>query len=70
MSHSVTAQYDGENEIYFVLESDITGLHVEARSLDEFVEIALDLAPDLLPGESVISIDFHVAGMPRVPVAA
>jgi hypothetical protein len=67
MAHTVTAQHDAENEIYFVSESDIKGLHVEAHSLDEFVEIALDLAPDLLPSEPVIDIEFLIAACPAWP---
>ena len=70
MAYSITVQYDPENQVFFTCESDIPGLNVETRSLDEFVEVALDLAPDLLPEEAVIAIDFHVAGLSRVPVAA
>jgi Domain of unknown function (DUF1902) len=70
MSYIVTAQYDGENHIYRTLKSDIPGLNVETPSMDAFIDVVLDLAPDLVPGESVIDIEFHVAGLSRVPVAA
>jgi hypothetical protein len=33
--------------------------------MDEFIEVVLDLAPDLVPGESVIDVEFHVAGLSR-----
>jgi Domain of unknown function (DUF1902) len=68
MIYNVTAQYDAENHIYRTLESDIPGLNVETPSLDGFIEVVLDVAPDLLPGgATVIDIEFHVAGLSRVP---
>lgn len=70
MGYSVTAQYDAGNHIYRTVESDIPGLNVETQSLDEFIAVVLDLAPDLVPGETVIDVEFHVAGISRVPVAA
>jgi hypothetical protein len=70
MAYSVTAQYDPGNHIYRTVESDIPGLNVETPSLDEFIAVVLDLAPDLLPGETVVDIAFHVVGISRVPVAA
>jgi hypothetical protein len=70
MSYNVTAQYDAENCVYRTLESDIPGLNVETQSMDEFIEVVLDVAPDLVPGEPVINVKFHVEGLSRVPVAA
>jgi hypothetical protein len=70
MSYNVTAQYDAEHGIYRTLTSDIPGLNVETSSMDAFIDVVLDVAPDLVPGESVIDIEFHVAGLSRVPVAA
>lgn len=37
-----------EDGRFFVLKSDIAGLHAEANSLDEMEEIIADLAPDLI----------------------
>ncbi|MDE0228001.1 MAG: DUF1902 domain-containing protein [Spirochaetaceae bacterium] len=47
MTFWVGARWDDEAEI-FRSESNITGLHVEAASLDEFQEILMDLVPELL----------------------
>ena len=33
---------------YFVLDSDIPGLNVEAGGFEEFVEVVRDVAPELL----------------------
>jgi hypothetical protein len=70
MSYNVTAQYDSEHHIYRTLASDIPGLNVETPSMDEFIEVVFDVAPDLVPGEPVIDVEFHVEGLSRVPVAA
>ena len=43
----VKAMWDDEAEVYYT-KSDIRGLHVEAETLDEFEEIALDLAPEMI----------------------
>ena len=41
------AHWDGEADI-FVSESNIVGLHIEARTLDEFQQIMIDLVPELI----------------------
>jgi hypothetical protein len=43
----VKANWDSEADI-FVSESNIIGLHIEARTLDEFQEIMIDLVPELI----------------------
>ena len=60
MSYVVHIGYDTQESRYYVLFSEIPGLNVEASSVDEFVEIARDLAPDLI-GEHATgsSIDFR-----------
>ncbi len=60
MSYVVHIGYDKQESLYYVLSSEIPGLNIEARSVDEFVEIARDLAPDLI-GERAAgsSIDFR-----------
>jgi len=68
MKHSVTLRYDGENHIYFVHESDVPGLHVEASTVDEAIEIIRDVIPDLL-GESASDAQFTVH-VEELPVAA
>ena len=60
MSYVVHIGYDMQESRYYVLSSEIPGLNVEANSVDEFVEIARDLASELI-GEHVAgsSIDFR-----------
>ena len=43
----VKANWDREADI-IVSESNIEGLHIEARTLDEFQEIVIDLVPELI----------------------
>ena len=44
---SVKAIWDNEAQVFYA-QSDIEGLHIEAASLDEFEEIMLDAAPELI----------------------
>lgn len=44
----VFVSHDAENAVWFVVESDIPGLNVEAASLDALVEAVSDLAPELI----------------------
>jgi hypothetical protein len=53
MSFAVRVGYGELERRYFVLTSDIPGLHIEADSFEEFVEIAQDVAPDLI-GEHAV----------------
>ena len=48
MSYTVHVGYDAGESRYYVLSSDIPGLHVESSSFEEFIDIARDLAPDLV----------------------
>ncbi len=57
MSYVINLRYDVENHIYFVYESDIPGLHIEAATVDEVFEIVRDVAPDLL-GEAAATAKF------------
>ena len=60
MTYLVQIGYDQQERRYYVLASDIPGLTVEAESIDAFVEIARDLAPDLVAGHRQgSSIDFR-----------
>ncbi len=44
---TVKAVWDNEAQVFYA-QSDIEGLHIEAASLDEFEEIMLDAAPELI----------------------
>ena len=52
MSYVVRVGYDVEERVYFVLSSDIPGLNIETDSFEEFVEVAMDAAPDLIGKDS------------------
>ncbi len=57
----VNIGFDPEHKLYFVHESDIPGLTVEAASVDEVIEIVTDAAPDLLgKQEPDAKIDFRL----------
>ncbi|MDP1699991.1 MAG: DUF1902 domain-containing protein [Aestuariivirga sp.] len=45
---SVNISYDEKVSVWYVLSSDIPGLHAEAESLDELVTVIADVAPDLI----------------------
>ena len=44
---NVTVRHDERVPVWYVDESELPGLHAEAETLDELVEIIEDLAPDL-----------------------
>lgn len=44
---TVKAVWDNEAQVFYA-QSDIEGLHIEATSLDEFEEVMLDTAPELI----------------------
>ena len=44
---TVKAIWDNEAQVFYA-QSDIEGLHIESASLDEFKEILLDTAPELI----------------------
>ena len=46
-TYHVKAVWDSEAEVFYA-ETDIPGLHVEAATLKEFVEIVEELAPQML----------------------
>jgi Domain of unknown function (DUF1902) len=45
---AVTVAFDADAKVWFVAESDLPGLCVETKTLDEMKEVIDDLAPDLL----------------------
>lgn len=61
MAYIVTIRHDDNKHVYYVVSSDIPGLHAESSSADELFDIIRDLAPDLLDeNTSIIPIEFHV----------
>ena len=56
MNFFVRAVWDEEAKV-FISESDIVGLHIEAATLDEFREIMVDIAPELVLANHVTNDD-------------
>jgi hypothetical protein len=48
VSYTVLVGFDEAEHRYYVLDSDIPGLHVETATFEEFIEVAKDFAPDLI----------------------
>jgi predicted RNase H-like HicB family nuclease len=68
---SVNVSHDKTEGIWYVLSSNIPGLHAEAETLDELVAVISDVAPDLLaanlpnaPSDSAINIQHMVNAKP------
>jgi hypothetical protein len=53
MSFVVTVGFDEGERRYYVIESDIPGLNIEADTFEEFVEYTMDFVPDLV-GEAAV----------------
>ena len=51
MSYIVKVGFDEHERRYFVLHSEIPGLHVEADTFEDFVEATKDVAPDLIESD-------------------
>ncbi len=45
---AVNVSHDSQECVWYVLSSDIPGLHAEAETLDELVAVISDVAPDLI----------------------
>jgi len=61
LNYVVRLRYDTENHIYFVYESDIPGLHIEAATCEEVFNIVFDVAPDLLgDAAAAAKFDFRI----------
>ena len=45
---AVNVSHDSQECVWYVLSSDIPGLHAEAETLDELITIVSDVAPDLI----------------------
>jgi len=60
MSYVVRVGFDEGEHRYFVISSDIPGLNIETNTFEEFVNVAQDVAPDLLdPLSREITIRFE-----------
>jgi hypothetical protein len=63
----VHVEFDAEHRLYFVHESDIAGLTVEASSVDQLIEIVRDASLDLLGEQAAAAeYDFQI----HLPAAA
>ena len=51
MSYVVGVGYDKSNHRYYVLSSDIPGVNVEEETFEAFVDVVLDVAPELIGRE-------------------
>ena len=68
---AVNVSRDKKLHVWYVLSSDITGLHAEAETLDELVAVISDVAPDLIaanmpeiPADTAIRIQHEVNARP------
>jgi predicted RNase H-like HicB family nuclease len=68
---AVNVSHDKQEHVWYVLSSDIPGLHAEAETLDELVAVISDVAPDLIaanlpktPTDTAISIQHMVNTKP------
>ena len=48
MSLTVSVSHDKDVGVWYVLSSDVPGLHAEAETLDEMVAVIAELAPELI----------------------
>jgi hypothetical protein len=44
---NVTAHWDDEAKVFYS-DSDIIGLHIEAKTIEEFEDVMMDVAPGLV----------------------
>ena len=52
----VKALWDEDARVYYA-ESDIVGLHIEAATIDEFEDLMMDLAPELIVANHLSATD-------------
>jgi predicted RNase H-like HicB family nuclease len=52
---AVNVSHDKQESVWYVLSSDIPGLHAEAETLDELVTVIADVAHDLIAANLCIS---------------
>lgn len=63
---NVTAFWDPDAGVY-VSESDIIGLHIEAATLDEFEELLMGIAPDLIMANHMTTDDLKKQARDLIP---
>ena len=51
---SIVVDWDSEAEVYYVKESDITGLHLEATSVEQMCELLNEYVPYLLRENGIV----------------
>ena len=56
MNFFVKAVWDKEAKVFYS-DSDIVGLHIEAETLEEFRNVLLDIAPELILANHVTNDD-------------
>jgi hypothetical protein len=60
MRFTVSVGFDEAEHRYYVLDSDVPGLHVETDTFEEFVEVVQDVMPDLIgAGASGAKVKFE-----------
>jgi hypothetical protein len=57
MNYTVFIGFDEAERRFFVVASDIAGLHVETESYEAFVDVARDAARDLIGGDAEIRFE-------------
>jgi hypothetical protein len=55
-SFSVRALWDEDAEVFYS-ESDIIGLHIEAKTIDEFEAVLMEVGPDLIVANHISKPD-------------
>lgn len=58
-SFSVRVEWDEDAGVYYVAESDIVGLHVEAATLDEFEALLMEVGPELVVANHLSKADLE-----------
>jgi hypothetical protein len=53
MSYIVSVGYDAAKHRYYVPSSEIPGLNVEGETFEAFVDIVLDVAPELIGSDLI-----------------
>lgn len=48
----IQASWDAEARVWYVCESDVPGLHAEAESQEELLEVLKDILPELIEANS------------------
>ena len=60
----IKAKYDVEDKVWFIVESDIPGLHVEAETFEQLLEVIYDVAGELIEA----NLPDYVLSAPDVPL--